>query len=135
VLVVEAGANAVSSYSIDSSDSLRNISSSVANGQHAVCWIATNGNRYLFTANPGSSTLSSFKLNADTGAVSLLAASAGAVGKPLDIGVTKNGHYLYALDAGNLQIDAFEVGQDGSLTNLGPINGGFATYAQGLVVR
>lgn len=135
LLTVEAGANAVSSYTIEPGDGLKAISASVANGQKASCWIATNGSRFLFTANPGSSTLSSFKLDTATGSVSLLAASAGMVGKPLDIATTRNGHYLYALDAGNLQIDAFEVGRDGKLTSLGPVNGGFAIYAQGLVVH
>lgn len=137
LLVVEAGADAVSSYSISSNDGLQSISASVMDGQKASCWIATNGWRYAYTANPGSQTISSFNLNVANGAVTLLSASAspGAVTAPLDIATSRDGRFLYALDAGSLQIDAFQIEANGSLTNLGPVNGGFAIYAQGIAVR
>jgi 6-phosphogluconolactonase len=135
LLVVEAGSDAVSSYTVDASDTLQTISSSVANGQKAACWIATNRRNYVFTANPGSHTISSYTLNAKTGDVTLQSASTGAVTAPLDIAMTRSGRFLYALDVGSLQIDAFQVEQDGSLTNLGPVPGGFSQFAQGMAVR
>jgi 6-phosphogluconolactonase len=137
LLVVEAGADAVSSYSINSNGSLQSISASIVDGQKASCWIATDGWRYAYTANPGSQTISSFTVNKSTGAVALLNASAspGAVTAPLDIATSRDGRFLYALDAGSLQIDAFRIEANGGLSNLGPVNGGFAIYAQGIAVR
>lgn len=135
LLVVEAGSDAVSSYAIESNDTLQRISSSVANGQKAACWIATSGRHFLFTANPGSQTLSSYSLDAKTGEITLLNAGVGPVTRPLDIATTGTGRFLYALDAGSLQIDAFRVEQDGSLINLDAVAGGFSIFAQGIAVR
>lgn len=134
-LVVEAGSNAVSSYAIQSDGSLQSISSSVANGQKAACWIAASGGRYVFTTNPGTHSISSYRLNADSGALTLISGIAATGTLPLDLAATRHGHYLYAIDAGSLAIDAFRVEHDGSLTNLGPVAAGVANYVQGIAVR
>ena len=59
LLVVEAGANAVSSYDIAHDGSLQTISASVANGQAATCWIVVNQRGDIITTNPGTNSLSS----------------------------------------------------------------------------
>ncbi|MBI3897315.1 MAG: beta-propeller fold lactonase family protein [Gammaproteobacteria bacterium] len=135
LLVVEAATNAVSSYDIQPNGTLQVISPSVANGQRAACWIASDGHRYAFTANPGTQTISSYRLDADTGELTLVSGAAGTGNKPLDLATTENGRFLYALDAGSLQIDAFRIEHDGSLTDLGPVVGNFSVFAQGMAVR
>ena len=67
LLVVEAGSNAVSSYHILSDGTLEVISPSVPNGQQGACRIVGNKSGYVFTANPGSQTISAYKLNTGKG--------------------------------------------------------------------
>jgi 6-phosphogluconolactonase (cycloisomerase 2 family) len=135
LLVVEATSNAVSSYDIEPDGALQVISPSVPNGQKAACWIASDGDHFAFTANPGTQTISSYRLDAVTGELELLSGAAGTGEKPLDIATTRNGRFLYALDAGSLKIDAFRVGDDGTLIDLGPVSGSFSVFAQGIAVR
>ena len=136
VLIVEAGTNAVSSYKILPDDTLQVISPSVPNGQKAACWITGNERRYIFTANPGTHTISSYKLMAGEGSLMLLNGAAGTGNTPLDLSTTENGRFLYALDPSNGAIDMFQINHDGSLTNLGAINTGeLSIFAQGIAVR
>jgi 6-phosphogluconolactonase (cycloisomerase 2 family) len=135
LLVVEAGVDAVSSYSIEPNDMLKTISGSVMNGQTAACWIASSGNQFVFTTNPGTHSVSSYRLDARTGILTLIMGVAASGNTPLDVATSRHGHYVYALDVGNLGIDMFHVEQDGSLTNLGSVAGGLQTYSQGIAVR
>jgi 6-phosphogluconolactonase len=135
LLVVNATSNAVSSYNIQSNGALQSISSIVANGQKAACWIATDGRHYVFTANPGTQSISSYDFNSRSGEITLLSGIAGTGSAPLDIALTKDGQFLYALDPGSLSIDAFRVEKDGFLKNLGPVAGSFSIFAQGIAVR
>lgn len=134
LLVVEAGANAVSSYDIDQDGSLHLISASVPNGQAATCWIVVNHSGDVITTNPGTNSLSSFHIDAGTGIVTLLSGTAGVGDAPLDIDMSKNGRFAYAVDPGNGGIDMFRIEQDGSLTGLGNVNGGLSIFAQGMAV-
>jgi 6-phosphogluconolactonase len=134
LLVVEAGANAVSSYAIAHDGSLHVISASVPNGQAATCWIVVNKRGDIITTNPGTNSLSSFRVNAGTGQVTLLNGTAGAGDAPLDIDLTDNGRFAYAVDPANGGVDMFRVGHDGSLTGLGNVNGGLSIFAQGMAV-
>jgi 6-phosphogluconolactonase len=135
LLVVEVGSNAVSSYNILHNGTLQVISPSVPNGQKAACWIAGNERGYIFTANPGASTISAYKLKAGQGSLVLLNGAAGMGNKPLDLSTTINGRFLYALDPGNGAIDMFQIERDGSLTDLGTVPGGLSIFAQGIAVR
>jgi len=132
LLVVEAGTNAVSSYNILTDDTLQLINGSVPNGQQAACWIAANERGDVFTANPGSGTVSAYRLMAGSGQVTLLDGAAGTGNKPLDLAVTPNGRFLYAVDPAGGGIDAFGIEENGSLTNLGPIDGQLSISAQGI---
>ena len=136
LLVVEAGSNAVSSYNILDNDKLHVISPSVPNGQAAACWIAGNERGYVFTDNPGSGTISSYKLEDKKGSLVLLNGAAGAGTTPLDVAIAADGTFLYALDPKGGSIDTFQIQPDGSLINLGPT---FAVElsisAQGIAAR
>jgi len=134
LLVVEAGSNAVSSYRMLHDGSLQTISASVANGQAATCWIAVNRRGEVFTTNPGTHSLSAFHVAA-TGQVGLLNGAAGSGDAPLDIDITGNGRFAYAVDPANGGVDMFRIGHDGSLTGMGSVAAGLAIYAQGMAVR
>jgi 6-phosphogluconolactonase (cycloisomerase 2 family) len=135
LLVVEAGSNAVSSYDILRDGSLQVISPSVANGQSAACWIAGDPRGNVFTTNPGTATISAYKNKARRGTLVLLDGTAN-VGNPLlDLDITKEGRFLYALAPMNNAIDMFEIERDGSLTHLGAAPGGLSIFAQGIAVR
>jgi len=133
LLVVEATTNAVSSYKILPDDTLDVISGSVPNGQKAACWIAGNERGDVFTANPGTSSISAYK--ARHGVVALLNGVAGTGNTPLDLSITRDGHFLYALDPTYGTIDMFKIEPDGSLTSLGTVAGGFSIFAQGIAAR
>ena len=109
LLVVEAGANAVSSYSIAHDGSLQVISPSVANGQAATCWIVVNQRGDVITTNPGTNSLSAFHVDAGTGQVTLLNGTAGAGNAPLDIDISENGRFAYAVDPGNGGVDMYKI--------------------------
>ena len=52
---------AVTSYSIKNDGSLKVLSGPVTNGQGAACWIVANAWGNVFTTNPGSASISSYK--------------------------------------------------------------------------
>ena len=135
LLVVEAGANAVSSYSIAHDGSLQVISPSVANGQAATCWIVVNQRGDVITTNPGTNSLSAFHVDAGTGQVTLLNGTAGAGNAPLDIDISENGRFAYAVDPGNGGVNMYRIESDGSLTGLGTVDGGSSQFAQGMAAR
>ena len=135
LLVVEVGPNAVSSYKIRSDEMLQVISGSVSNGQKAACWIADGGRGKVFTANPGSGTLSAYQLQPGSGQLTLSSGAAGIGKTPLDLTAAADGRFLYALDPGNKGIDIFQIEPDGGLTNLGSIGGGLSLFAQGIAAR
>lgn len=135
LLVVAATSDAVSSYKLEANGTLQTISAMIGNGQKAACWIATDGRHHIFTANPGTASISTYNLNARNGVITLQSGVASTGTAPLDITLTRDGQFLYALDPGSLSIDTFRVAHDGTLTKLAPVAGGFSTYAQGIAVR
>ena len=133
LIVVEVGPDAVSSYKIQHDDTLDVISGSVTNGQVAACWIAENERGDVFTANPGSGSISAYKDR--HGSLVLLNGVAGTGTTPLDLSITPDGRYLYALDPQNGTIDMFQIEHDGSLISLSTADGGFSIFAQGIAAR
>jgi 6-phosphogluconolactonase (cycloisomerase 2 family) len=136
-LVVSEAAGSVSSYEINGDGSLTAISSAVPNGQTATCWIAGNGGRVVFTANTGSGTLSSYRV-ARRGDLDLIEPVAvdvpGAL--PIDTAMTRNGRFLYTVNALTGTVGMFAAGPFGALEHLGdapgiPVNDG----AQGIAAR
>ena len=120
-----ADASAASSYSLKHGQ-LQAISSSVPTNQTAACWvIVTKDGSYAYTTNTGSSSVSGFRVNHD-GSIELLDAD-GRTGetspgsRPIDAIISQNGRYLYVLSSGSYTVTAFQIGHDGSLTNLGDV--------------
>jgi 6-phosphogluconolactonase len=122
LLVSEAGTRAVSSYDVLPDDTLSVISPSVeATGQIATCWIATDGRRFAFTSNTGSDTISAYRIQAGSGRLSLLDATAGSGNGPIDSAITINGRFLYVLNGSIGTVGMFRINPNGSLIELGAI--------------
>lgn len=119
--------SAASSYQLNAGGTISVISGSIPNGQTDVCWVLiTNDGRYVYTANFGSGTISSYSLS-PSGSLALLngvAASFGAMSQPVDIDLSADGRYLYQLLRGTGAVAAFRIEADGRLTSLGIVTGG-----------
>lgn len=122
LLVSEAGDNALSSYMERAGGVLDVVSPSVPNGQTATCWVAaTPGERYAYTSNSGSGTISIYRINEDgslTYVESATATHEGAAANPIDIGISKDGQNLYALIGNTGWISVFKIKSDGRLIRL-----------------
>ena len=123
-----ANGSAASSYDVDKDGSISTISPSVTTHQTAACWlVVTKDEQYTYTANTGSGSISGYSIDED-GSISLLNADGrtGVTGdgsSPVDLALNGNSRFLYALTSGSHAINAFRVGNDGSLT---PIAGATA---------
>jgi 6-phosphogluconolactonase len=133
LLVVEATTNAVSSYKILPDNTLDVIGGSVPNGQVAACWIAGNERGDVYTTNPGTSSISAYRDSHRS--LVLLNGVAGTGSTPLDLSITRDGRFLYALDPQIGTIDMFRIECDGSLSDLGTVAGDFSIFAQGIAAR
>jgi 6-phosphogluconolactonase len=115
------GASAVSSFSLRKHDGLKAISSDVANGQTAACWVAIDPRtkRYAYVSNNGTSTISLYAIDRH-GDLTLTAANAGTANGPNDLAVAKGEgeSFLYVLNANGGTVGAFRINHDGSLTSL-----------------
>jgi 6-phosphogluconolactonase (cycloisomerase 2 family) len=113
-------ASAMSSYAVSGSGILTTISPTVPTHQTAACWVALDlTGRFAYTTNTGSSSISGYRI-APAGAISPLdadgvTASTGAGSSPIDVALTKDGRFLYALSGGANTITGFRVRGDGSL--------------------
>jgi 6-phosphogluconolactonase (cycloisomerase 2 family) len=142
VVVVEAfnaapNLSASSSYQLNADGTISVITGSVQNGQTDVCWVViTNDGRYVYTANFGSGTISSYSLS-PSGSLTLLngaAAFLGDMSQPVDMDLSADGRYLYQLLRGTGAVGAFRIEANGTLTSLGVATGGLpvADGASGL---
>lgn len=132
-------ASTVSSYHVDRRGGLSVLESRFATMQTAACWVAADrSGRRLYTANTPDASLTG--LSADrSGALSLLDPSgisgeAGMGSAPRDLGLTRNGRFLYTLNGGTGAVGAFRVERSGALTSLGEF-GSLPGSATGLAVR
>ncbi len=134
-----AGTSAVSSYAAAGNGAWSAISPSVPDHQMAACWIViTNSGRFAYTTNAASGTISGFGVH--QGGLTLLDASGvtGNVGggtSPIDMTMSRDSRFLYALASGTHAISAFAVGADGSLSSLSGGASGLPASANGLAAR
>jgi 6-phosphogluconolactonase len=132
-------ASAASSYMYSPSGDLTVISGSVHTTETAACWVVINDNqRYAYTTNTGSGTISGFHIGND-GSLTLLdkdgvTGETGPTSMPIDAGFSQGSRFLYVLTPGTLSISAFQVNSDGSLTTL-PGATGLPITAAGLAAR
>jgi 6-phosphogluconolactonase (cycloisomerase 2 family) len=124
LIASEAGGTA-SSYDVSAAGATV-ISGAVATGQGAPCWlVVSRNNRFAYTANGGSGTITGFSVDSD-GSIALLdpsgvGAGLGGTSHPLDLSLSNDGRYLYNLTDGSHAVTGFRVEDDGSLTPAGTI--------------
>jgi 6-phosphogluconolactonase (cycloisomerase 2 family) len=122
----EKGRAATSSYHVAGS-SAEAVSRSVPNGRSEICWaVATNDGRYVFTTNFADGAISRYAVDGD-GSITLddpVAATAleGQTGLR-DEDLSRDGRFLYAVDADARRIFGWLVGDSGSLLPVGSWDG------------
>jgi 6-phosphogluconolactonase len=124
LFVSEAADSAASAYAILGPTRLGSISASVLNGQSAACWLAAAPDgRFVFTANAGNGTLSSYRVSA-AGRLTLescVAASQSPTSHPVDMAFSPSGQTLYSLaNAGTITTYLVD---GGGLTQVGAVTG------------
>jgi 6-phosphogluconolactonase (cycloisomerase 2 family) len=118
--IPKGAAGALSSFAITGNGHLQAISSDIADGGTAACWIALepiNG-RFAYVANNlGDFRISSYTVG-NNGVVTLLNGTAASGAGPNDLAVAHEGgnSWLYVVNAGTGTVGAFHINGDGSLT-------------------
>jgi 6-phosphogluconolactonase (cycloisomerase 2 family) len=124
--IPKGGAGALSSFTITGNGHLQPISSDVADGGTAACWIALEplAGRFAYVANNLSASISSYTVG-NNGVVTLLNGTAAPGSGPNDLAVASEGSnsWLYVVDAGTGTVGAFHINGDGSLTAITGGNG------------
>ncbi|KAH8892097.1 hypothetical protein GQ53DRAFT_134129 [Thozetella sp. PMI_491] len=102
--------------------SLSPLTRSEKNLQTDGCWVVVTPNQqYAYTASFVTSAISSYAIGSDS-TVKLLNGTAGLPGntsEPVDLGLTKDGKFLYNLLRGTGAIAGWGIKEDGSLNFLG----------------
>jgi 6-phosphogluconolactonase len=133
----EKGAAAASSYAIVDG-SLEPRSASVGNGRSEICWaVVTPDGKFSFTTNFADGAVSRYAIGAD-GSLSLEDATAGIAVDGMtglrDEDLSRDGRFLYVIDADGGRIYGWSVGAGGALEPVGSWEGLPATVA-GLAAR
>ena len=126
-------------WSPDIIDPLSVISGSVPNSQTASCWVViTNNGKFGFVSNTASRTISSDRINAENGSLTLLnpvAASMGMGSAPIDMTLSVNSRFLFVLLGGTQSVASFRIGGgNGSLTPVDTASG-LPFGAQGIAAK
>ena len=130
-------ASALSSYRLGDRGALRVVSPSAGTTETAACWVViTNNQRFAYTSNTGSGTITGYLLDGD-GRLHILDAdgvTATSGAGPIDLALSRNSRFLYSLDGGSGSVSGFRVGADGSLSSLMAVTG-VPAGANGLAAR
>ena len=121
------GAAAASSYGVTAAGKLTPVTASVRDTRSEVCWAAvTNDSRFAYVTNFGDGSISSYEIG-DGGTLALrepVAASAHLGAKGIrDEAISRDGRYLYAIDADAREVFGWSIEGDGSLTAIGAFDG------------
>ena len=109
------------------------MSGSIGDTRSEVCWAAvTNDGRFAYVTNFGDGTISSYAIG-DGGTLNLRDAVAGStrLGEKgvRDEAITRDGRYLYAIDADAQKVFGWTVASDGQLVAIGAFDGVPGTVA------
>ncbi|HEY8719462.1 lactonase family protein [Pengzhenrongella sp.] len=118
----QVGMAAASSYVL-ADGGVAPVSRSVGNGRSEICWaVVSKDDRYAYTTNYADGAVSRYAINAD-GSLELDEAAAGVAveGHPglRDEDLSRDGRYLYAIDADSRRLFGWAVGERGSLAPIG----------------
>ncbi len=134
VLLVTSPAGAVTSYSFNADNTLTVISKNSPSSGGATCWVVDYGGQ-AWVSNTISSTLSAYNLAWDgtlapygvvateppTGPT-IFPALPAPTSFPLDLALSGDGKYLYAVYSTLGQIIGYQTGKDGKLTKIEAVN-------------
>ena len=128
----EVGKAAASSYRVNGGAPAP-VTRSVGNGRSEICWaVTTPDGRYAFTTNFADGAVSRYAIAAD-GSIALEDAVAGVAVEGAtglrDEDLTRDGAFLYAIDADSRRIFGWQVGAGGSLSPIGSWEGVPVTVA------
>jgi 6-phosphogluconolactonase (cycloisomerase 2 family) len=125
LVVAEAGASAIQTFGFTPNGALTSLSTSVTDGQKALCWITTAG-EYYYVANAGSNSVSAYVVSFN-GTPTLVGSTSEGVAStdtgPIDLTASANGKFLYVEAGGAGAVDEFQVNPGGSLSDLGSVAG------------
>jgi len=131
--------SAMSSYEVDDDGQLRTVSASIGTTETAACWVAvTPDGRFVYATNTGSGSVTGYDIGFD-GELTILDANGrtGVTGNgstPIDVAMSRGGHFLYELNSGTHTIGAFFVTHTGALQRL-TFTSGLPAAANGLAAR
>jgi 6-phosphogluconolactonase len=137
LILTEAGTGTLSSYAVSNTGALRTLSGAMPDFGNAgsatgpaPCWVTVSHNgQFAYVSNAHVGTISVYGISG-TGILSLDSSiSAHTLVPTLDLTVSGNNQYLYALNGG--QITSFQLYQDGSIAQVSAI-GGVPASAAGL---
>ena len=137
LILTEAGTGTLSSYAVSSTGSLRTLSGAMPDFGNAgsatgpaPCWVAvSHDGQFAYVSNAHVGTISVYGISG-RGLLNLDSSiSAHTLVPTLDLAVSGNNQYLYALNGG--QITSFQLYQDGSIAQASAI-GGVPASAAGL---
>ena len=99
------------------------VSASESTHQAATCWlVVSNDGRFAFAVNSASGSISAYAVAADGSLRPLSADGRTAVTgdgtAPIDLGLSRDGRFLYVLNAKVGTIGAFATEHDGSLASI-----------------
>ena len=120
--VTQAGDGAVASYAVARDSSLVPLGASAPDGQAALCGNVQVG-RFVYGANAGSATLSSWRLTAGGAATLVAPVAASTSAGPIELAASRDGRFVYVLSALTGSVDAFAPQRDGSLVAVGTTTG------------
>ncbi len=122
VHVTEAGTGATSSYRVASDGTLQLIASSASGNGAARCWNVRVG-KYLYGANAGSASLSSWTIGANGAAVLTAPVAATTNAGPIDLAASSDNRTVYVEESIAGTLGAYSVAADGSLTRIQTVPG------------
>jgi 6-phosphogluconolactonase len=126
-LIVAGTANTISSYWVQSNQTISAITSALPTDGQATCWdvVAPNG-RIVYAINANTSNIAGFDIARDGSLAPIGATLVGSnpTGSAnLDTAISDNGRFVYTLNAATGSIGIFSVQSDGTLLNNGQAEG------------
>jgi 6-phosphogluconolactonase (cycloisomerase 2 family) len=133
LLVSEAGSGAVSSYSINSDNTLSVITSKSPSSGAATCWVIPAGS-YAFATSAITSSISGYALGStgeltakgivltEAGSTAAIFPPVGVTGFPLDLEVTPDNQFLYVVYSALGKVIGYKVSPTGQLTKVATVS-------------
>ncbi len=119
--------SSISTYVIQGNGTLAPITQSVRTFGDGNCWNAISPNgKWVYVDNAGTSTVAGFSIAADGGLTPIagtILSSLPEGATNLDMTISADGQYLFNLQSGAGAVGVYTINQDGTLNQLGDIEG------------